>query len=104
MCLYWSFAELPKLTGGGGRNRTGVAGFAGRYLNHSVKLASVRFYVAWLCRLAIWNASCLVRGLFDMRGATEGQPRVGPTRHRGHRRVTGGQNERVDALNLSWIH
>jgi hypothetical protein len=50
------------LVGGGGRNRTGVDGFAGRYLNHSVTPPSVPIFRAWLCRLVPLHASCLLRG------------------------------------------
>ena len=62
MCLYWSFTELPNLTGGGGRNRTGVDGLAGRYLNHSVTPPSVPINLAWLCRLDADRALHLVKG------------------------------------------
>ena len=48
------------LIGGGGRNRTGVDGFAGRYLNHSVTPPSVPIFCAWLCRLCTVGASCLL--------------------------------------------
>ena len=95
MCLYWCFTELPKLTGGGGRNRTGVDGFAGRYLNHSVTPPSVPINFAWLCRPLPEPL-----GHVAVPGSRAPRPRQDRSRYRA-RDVTAGAIDGVSGPSLS---